>query len=513
MFATATTVFWMDKSRTAMQHHNAAQLAQAMLSEANTLLAHFAEHGDLACGNDDLIHLNAHLLQTRFIREVGVIDAQKRLLCSTALGVLTEPVKGNYPVITSRTGLEILVDVPLEMTGKGLSASIIQHESFNVVLSPYATNDIFSSADSVWLRTEAKPVLLKSVAHAPAIPALRTRVRDTETRSVRVQGLGYELITPVPDTDLVLQSRRSLAEIMKRSGSMLTAMLVGSMIIAILAVGALAPYVIRLCGIQHRIRYLCDDRHIVLVYQPFFDLQTMRPVGCEVLARIREGERLLMPDQLIPALLRSGQTRRFDHLVTQKAIREVSSRLPVQTAGFKLALNYFPDSIDRNTLLPVLQDALRKADRHDLQVCLEVTEHSLSSELIEEVRGLKAQGFLIAIDDFGTGYSNLKSVTRLSPDILKIDKSFIFDLEDDTIRSSLIPEIVNIAAAVGAHTVAEGIENPEQVRLLAAQNVRYGQGYALARPMPIEQLPAFLQREEAARDEAGQRGAEQPEPG
>ena len=81
------------------------------------------------------------------------------------------------------------------------------------------------------------------------------------------------------------------------------------------------------------------------------------------------------------------------------------------------------------------------------------------------------------MDDFGTGYSNLKSVTHLAPDILKIDHSFVYDLEDASVRSSLIPEIINIARAVNAQTIAEGIETQEQARLLTLAGVRYGQGY------------------------------------
>ncbi|HEY9572534.1 MAG TPA: EAL domain-containing protein, partial [Pusillimonas sp.] len=92
----------------------------------------------------------------------------------------------------------------------------------------------------------------------------------------------------------------------------------------------------------------------------------------------------------------------------------------------------------------------------------------------------------------GTGYSNLKSVRTLSPDVLKIDKSFIFELEDATLRSNLIPEIVNIARAINAQAVAEGIENIEQARLLAQFGVQYGQGYALARPMELESFLAFM---------------------
>ncbi|MFA7668300.1 MAG: EAL domain-containing protein, partial [Burkholderiaceae bacterium] len=161
---------------------------------------------------------------------------------------------------------------------------------------------------------------------------------------------------------------------------------------------------------------------------------------------------------------------------------------------FSIAVNYFPKSVIPDELIPILTEALQLANRDDLDICVEITEHSLSSELITEVQCLKAQGFLIAVDDFGTGYSNLKSVTKLSPHRLKIDRSFVHELEDATLRSSLIAEIVNIGRAIDADTVAEGIENMEQARLLLAAGVRYGQGYALARPMQMAQFVAFMNR-------------------
>ena len=492
MLATAATAVWVDASRIADRHDNALQLARAAVVESATILDHLIEHDYVGCDNNDLMHLNGHLLQSRFIREIGVLDADNRLVCSTALGRLSEPVKGNYPVLTLRSGRKLLKDVPLQMVNERLKATILQRGNFNVVLSPYLTEDIYRSADAVWLRTVDGLVLLHSTVAPQELPLWRERAGKFEKTAFTLQDLGYEFVSQHTGTDVVLQSRRSLAAIVQDGGMLLPAMLAGSLLIAVLTVGTLAPYVMGLRDVRNRIQYLCDDAHILLVYQPIFDLATMKPVGCEVLMRMREEGCVWMPDQVIPAILNAGLARQFDHAVSRKAIRELADRLPARKEPFRLALNYFPDSIDHATLIPVLQGALQAAGRSDLEICLEVTEHSLSSGLIAEVRALKAQGFRIAIDDFGTGYSNLKSVTTLSPDVLKIDRSFVFELEDATVRSNLIPEIVNIARAVGAQAVAEGIENMEQAKLLAALGVRYGQGYALARPMGLEPFLAFM---------------------
>lgn len=495
MLATASTVLWVDQSKLSAQHQRTMDTARAITAESDALLEHLNWHGDLLCDRTSLIHLNEHLLRSRFFREIGQLDADRRLICSTALGLLHEPVKGDYPVITSHLGRQFLNNVPLQMANKTLEATIIQHDNFNIVLSPYVTQDLYESADTVWLRTDAGLALLSSAKAPETTVSMRARAANLQRTTLSRQGVGYELVTMEPDSDLVLQTRRGLRAIAQQNGLLILTMLLGSLLIGALASGALAPYVKKLGSVGKRIRFLCDDSHIQLVYQPIFDLASLRPIGCEVLMRIKEDNGgLLMPDQAIPAILASGLASQVDHVVTRKAIRELGGRMPRQETKFQVALNYFPESIDSVSLGAALKDALHATPRDDFDLCLEVTEHSLSSELINDVRELKKQGFKIAIDDFGTGYSNLKSVTRLSPDILKIDQSFVYELEDATVRSNLIPEIINIAHAVGARAVAEGIEKIEQAALLAALGVQCGQGYALARPMELNTFLVFMQK-------------------
>src|SRR3546814_17000231 len=129
------------------------------------------------------MHLNGHLLRSRYIREIGVLDADNRLICSTALGRLTQPVKGNYPIITLRSGRKLLNDVPLQMADKKLKAAIIQQGHFNVVLSPYLTDDLYRSAHAVWLRPADGLVLLRSPLSATEPTGWRDRVDQAREHS------------------------------------------------------------------------------------------------------------------------------------------------------------------------------------------------------------------------------------------------------------------------------------------------------------------------------------------
>lgn len=491
--ATAATLFVVDEARTDHRHERAMDTAQALSAEVADLLDQLVLKRNTDCESTHLIQLNALLLQSRFIREIGILDDEGRLVCASSIGRLPVPVKGNeIPIVTS-AGRQVFVDIPLQVANEKVRATLIRQGHFNVVVSPYLTDNLYASSDIVWLKTPKGLQPLKALPMtADELAQRRDRAQLQHTSAWLLQDTGYELITTRDNSVWVFQTQRNMSEIMHDNSVLLISMLIGALLIAALAAGALTPYVLRLRGIEHRVRFLCDEAHILLTYQPIFDLNSKRLAGCEVLMRLKEGEHIWMPDQVIPSLLLAGLAHRLDHAVTRKAIRELCTHLPAQDNTFSIALNFFPESIDRATLMPVLKDALSETPRDDIQICLEVTEHSLSDHLITEVKGFKTEGFQIVIDDFGTGYSNLKSVMRLSPDLLKIDQSFVFELEDKTVRSTLIPEIVNIAQAVDAITIAEGIENIDQVKLLADMGVRYGQGYALARPMELGPFLDFL---------------------
>jgi len=129
----------------------------------------------------------------------------------------------------------------------------------------------------------------------------------------------------------------------------------------------------------------------------------------------------------------------------------------------------------------------------DLEV--EITESVLMAEtdtsqrIIERLREL---GVGIAIDDFGTGYSSLSYLKRLKPNQLKIDRSFVTDAATDSDSRAIVKGVVGLASALGLTVVAEGVETVEQLEFLRESGCHTLQGYYLARPMPAEQLEAWM---------------------
>lgn len=485
---------WLDKASVSRQHVQALRIYQAAIAESRELLAHLATHRELRCTPPDLLHLNAHLLKSHYLREIGILTPEGAVACSTALGMLDAPLKTGHPVHETRTGVSMLINVPLAISDKTLSAVIVQVPPFNTVLSPFAINEIYGSADAVWVDTKKGLALLNYERDLDTLETLYFRAQASQGADFALHGLGYELLTADPDLDLILQSDRRLSQIIRENPLLLPATLFAAVLIGGLTVGTVSPHIRRLAGLGNRLEYLCSDNYLALEYQPIFDLKTLEPVGCEVLARLKEGDTRWMPDTFISELQRAGLEQTFDLAVTRKAIRELGSHLPDLPARFAVALNYFPRSVHPSTLMPVLSESINDTGRDDFEICIEIVEHALSSELIPEVECLKSNGYLIAVDDFGTGYSNLRSVTRLAPDRLKIDRSFVHELEEASLRSNLIPEMVDIARAINAQIIAEGIETMNQARLLTVAGVRYGQGYGLARPMPADALGAMMRQ-------------------
>ncbi len=169
------------------------------------------------------------------------------------------------------------------------------------------------------------------------------------------------------------------------------------------------------------------------------------------------------------------------------------SQQPLPPCIQKLGVNFFPETISNGRAKDIIQTFLASGE-YSFELNLEVLEQDFQGALIKQIDFIRSLGVTVSIDDFGTGYSNLGSVKDFAPEYLKIDRSFVHAIDTTSIRSSLIPEIINIAKAVNAQTVAEGIEEAEQIPVLQELGVKYVQGYYYAKPMPLAQFCDFVER-------------------
>jgi EAL domain-containing protein (putative c-di-GMP-specific phosphodiesterase class I) len=245
--------------------------------------------------------------------------------------------------------------------------------------------------------------------------------------------------------------------------------------------------------------YANDD--LKLFYQPQVD-RSGRCFGAEALLRWNHPARgPIPPAEFIPLAERSGFMGAIDRWVLRSACQTLKSwEQDPLTRGLRLAVNVRPQQLTRSGFVDSVEDALReaRADPHRLE--LELTEHVMLDDFVQVsavMRRLKVLGVGVSIDDFGTGYSSLSYLKRLPIDSLKIDRSFVRDIESDPSDREIVQTILNIARSLRVSVVAEGVETEMQALVLRQMGCQAFQGYLFAPPMPLEDFLAHLEERRA----------------
>lgn len=160
-----------------------------------------------------------------------------------------------------------------------------------------------------------------------------------------------------------------------------------------------------------------------------------------------------------------------------------------------VSVNLSTRQFARKDLLPTINEALAESRIPAHTLVLEITESALMSDLSqvsENMRGLWEMGVGLAVDDFGTGYSSLSYLHRYPVNTLKIDRSFVSNMESDHDKETLVRTVIGMAESLNLHVVAEGVETPEQRDSLENMNCAVVQGYHFSKPVNAETAGAFL---------------------
>ncbi|MFQ5516828.1 MAG: putative bifunctional diguanylate cyclase/phosphodiesterase, partial [Acidimicrobiia bacterium] len=230
-----------------------------------------------------------------------------------------------------------------------------------------------------------------------------------------------------------------------------------------------------------------------LHYQPIVALDSGRIFALEALTRWnhpRHGP--ISPDEFIPLAEDSGLIVQLGRWVLDTACAQ-ASRWPAHPDGSKpaVSINLSPQELAEGD---IVADVTRALHRHRIdpdQLIVEITERAVAQPFTEVLADLKNLRVRIAVDDFGTGYSSLSYLDRLPIDIMKVDRSFVQPKENGE-SSPLVKTILQIGAALGLATIAEGIETPDQLVTLRKLGCNLGQGYLLGRPMQDDAADELL---------------------
>lgn len=237
------------------------------------------------------------------------------------------------------------------------------------------------------------------------------------------------------------------------------------------------------------------ENNFELHYQPKLDFKTGKIIGVEGLVRMKEKQNLVNPVEFIPLAEETGLIIEIDRIVMDIGFNEISILFEELGISLNLALNCstkalylktFPDA-----LFWSLENYLVKPENFELEVT-ETTIMKNYNESLQMLFHLRNMGIKISLDDFGTGYSSLAQMRNLPINCIKIDRSFICDLEKNRNNAFILELIISLSRKIGITTVAEGIENENQFNFLKEAGCDIAQGYYISKPLPLDELKKFL---------------------
>lgn len=258
---------------------------------------------------------------------------------------------------------------------------------------------------------------------------------------------------------------------------------------------------VRLLELRLALQQAVEKQQLHLVYQPQLNLQTGTLSGVEVLVRWTHPKYgMINPAEFIPLAEDSGLIVPIGEWVATTALQQYGDWQAAGLPAFTLAINL---SAVQFALPSLVENVCRWAEDAGVaprQVELELTEAIAMANpdaAADTIRQLASKGFLLAIDDFGTGYSSLSYLKRFAIQRLKIDQSFVRDIDTNPNDRAIVSAIIQMARSLGLSTIAEGVETREQQELLQAEGCQQVQGYLYSRPLAEAELEAFVRAQMA----------------
>jgi len=256
--------------------------------------------------------------------------------------------------------------------------------------------------------------------------------------------------------------------------------------------------VIERLTLETELRQGIDRKELEVYYQPIVTLDEGQITGFEALLRWRHPTRgLLSPEKFLPVAEESGLIIPIDRWVIKEAcrqLREWQNQIP-QTKCLTVSINLSGKHISQPDIFPFLEKTLHQIGLDPTCLKIELTETSIiennhNSTLVFEK--LKAMGVQIQIDDFGVGYSSLGYLSKYPIDALKIDQSFVNQLDKNGNQLKIIQAIVNLTHRLGVDVIAEGIETNDQLSELKDLECKFGQGYLIYKPLDKAEVKFLL---------------------
>jgi diguanylate cyclase len=251
-------------------------------------------------------------------------------------------------------------------------------------------------------------------------------------------------------------------------------------------------------ALEANLRKAIERDEMLLFYQPQVDLRTGRIVGVEALLHWNRPEiGLVNPADFIPVAEESGLIVPIGRWVLHTACRQAADWRKAGLGTINMSVNLSVRQTKDEHLIGDILTELRESGLSPTQLELEITETVLMENVHANVAlldRLRTEGIRLSIDDFGTGYSSMAYLKRFPIDRLKIDRTFVRDIPGNGDDEAITTAIIAMGHSLGLSVVAEGVETEQQLQFLRAAHCDIMQGFYFARPMPADQITAFLRK-------------------
>ena len=254
------------------------------------------------------------------------------------------------------------------------------------------------------------------------------------------------------------------------------------------------------------LRYAIERQELLTYYQPFISLKTGNIAGFEALVRWQHPEHgLVSPGKFIPVAEDTDLIIPIGQWILQEACQQMQRwhrKFPLTPI---ISVNLSGRQFTQPDLVHNIEKTLKETGLPGEYLKLELTESILMddvSSVIETLNQMKGLNLKISIDDFGTGYSSLSYLHRFPIDTLKVDRSFVMNIDDLGEDHAIVETIITLGHHLGMDVIAEGIETGGQAQKLKALSCEYGQGYFFAKPLPAEDAEELLRKESLWLDSA-----------
>ena len=250
--------------------------------------------------------------------------------------------------------------------------------------------------------------------------------------------------------------------------------------------------------LEHNLRKALQKNQFLVYYQPQIDLRTQKIIGAEALVRWQHPELgMISPAQFIPIAEETGLILPLGEWVLRTACQQAKYWYDQLGTRFMISVNLSSRQFQQQDLVSTVYRSLRDTQLPPELLELEITETlgMKNPELtLKTLHELKSMGIHIAIDDFGTGYSSLSYLKKFPIDTLKIDQSFVSDINGDSSDGAIVVAVIALAHSLKLKVIAEGVETPEQAEYLLDHGCERIQGYIFSPPVPAQDFEDIIKK-------------------